>query len=523
MSNLVVNAITEMVVNAIAETVNPSTLLNPAGAATPKGRMSGYLRRMAAKGAIVAPTASVKAGPVKPMDGIEMAKIVPEFVKGAYYLDDAGKPQGWTNDLGQTASVFHDVLGFGGMKNTVIVTRPSVVWTRPMSAYVVANVPDHNRDSTKTGVERYLKAQNLPDNNPEAWKNVNNTLEFTCEKGHSTFDGKNVQKMGGTFNGKHSILTAFPKSNRSAIVVTLTFGTPEEWVRLKDRGILRTVKDEVNRQKRYQKFADEATLTEYLGIKPETKLTPADCVTLGKEHSEALHHINCFVNGYKSFKDSKEFGPTAAMLVDDTFGDLLQPILIDTFLLDRDKTRVGASGKMTAGGLKLRCKLSHVAACVLALSAYEDEQGNWQTDPDIVSFCLDGVYDEHDNQTDKAFFVKMMDESNDDADEPAVALRDIQDRFKMDSMTLQHVRFTVLQVCLSAAMDIAGTGGTDIDFDEDSLLAYVPETDEKGKKLPAFRFYFGTPLDTEKQAVGKATEGNAAGDAPEFVADDDEE
>lgn len=315
--------------NLIVNTVNT--------VATPTTRMSAYLRRQAAKGAIVVPVATTKAGPVKPMDSIEMAKLVPELVKGAYYVDANGTPQGWTNEAGVTSVVFYDTLGIGGLVNAVYVSRPSVVWTRPMSAWVVANVPDHNRDSTKTGVDRYLKAQNLPDSNPEAWKSVGNTLEFTCAKGHSAFDGKNVQAMGGTFNGKHSILTAFPKSNRSAIVVTITFGTPEEFVRLKDRGILRTVKDEVNRLKRYQRFADEAVLTEYLGIKPETKLTAADCVTLGKEHSEALHHLNCFKNGYKSFKDSKEFGPTAAMLIDDEFGDMLQPILLDVMLLDRKR------------------------------------------------------------------------------------------------------------------------------------------------------------------------------------------
>ncbi|CAB4176311.1 hypothetical protein UFOVP991_18 [uncultured Caudovirales phage] len=487
-----------------------------------KGKMSSYLRRMAAKGTIVVPVATTKAGPVKPMDSIEMAKVVPELVKGAYYLDENGIPQGWTNEAGVSSVVFFDTLGIGGLANAVYVSRPNIVWTRPMSAWVVANVPDHNRDSTKTGVERYLKAQNLPDSNPEAWKSVGNTLEFTCEKGHSSFDGKNVQKMGGTFNGKHSILTAFPKSNRSAIVVTLTFGTPEEFVRLKDRGILRTVKDEVNRLKRYQRFADEATLTEYLGIKPEAKLTPADCATLGKEHSEALHHLNVFKNGYKSFKDAREFGPTAAMLIDDEFGDLLQPILLDVFLLDREKTRETSGGTMKAGGLKLRCKLSHVAAAILACAAVKNEFGQWEVDSNIVDFYLTGVFDSDGNETDKAFFVQMLDEKNTDEDNPAVMLRNAMEAFKLNSMTLQHVRFTVLQACMSAALDIAETGDTEQEFDIDTLLSYVPELDEKGKKLPAFRFYFGTPLDTEK-AVFKVLEGTASGDAEEFVADDDEE
>jgi hypothetical protein len=450
------------------------------------------------------------------MDSIEMSKIVPELVKGAYYLDEHGTPQGWTNEAGQTANVFYDTLGIGGLVNAVYVSRPNVIWSRPMSAWVVANVPDHNRDSTKTGVERYLKAQNLPDSNPEAWKSVGNTLEFTCAKGHSAFDGKAVQAMGGTFNGKHSILTAFPKSNRSAIVVTVTFGTPEEFVRLKDRGILRTVKDEVNRLKRYQRFADEAVLTEYLGIKPETKLTAADCVTLGKEHSEALHHLNCFKNGYKSFKDSKEFGPTAAMLIDDEFGDMLQPILLDVMLLDREKTRQSA-GTLKAGGLKLRCKLSHVAASILACALFKNEAGHWEVDNDTVDFFLSGTDDT------PAFFAQMMDELDTDESNPAVMLRNAMEAFKLNSMTLQHVKFTVLQVCMSAALDIAATGGTEQEFDIDTLLDFVPSRDSKGKAVPAFRFYFGTELDTERTAVGKIADGSAEGDAPEFVGEDDEE
>ena len=450
--------------------------------------------------------AVVKAGPVEPAGFKELKDTCPELVMGPYQVVD-GKPVGWIDANGVQSLVFHDVDGIGGRKGAVYVSRPNVRWTRAMSAFVLKTFKGHNRDSTKPGVERYKKAMNLPSVDHKSWHFVGNYIAFTYAKGQATFDGKVAQEIGGDCNGRHT-MTAHAASNRDAILVNVVLGVPEEYANLADVNIVRQAKDAINRLHRYDDYTDVAKLQEYLGEQPPFALLASDVKTISDWHTKALRVLWCLTSHKASVKDSTPMPPADVVEYDGQYGDLLQPICLDVYLLDKKATHPNKSGKLIPGALKLRCQLSHVVASIVALATIKGDDGNLVLDDDTVAECFN-------------FFIGMLDENNEDDAEPAVCLRNCLDTFKLNSMTNQHVKFTVMQVCLAAHLDLVGRGETDNDYDTESLASYVV-----GKGEATTRVYFGTLLDFEPEETpdeSKATEGvkSADDDATEFV--DDEE
>jgi hypothetical protein len=465
--------------------------------APPKRRFGAKLAKLTGGGKPV----SVKAGPVKPADFRTLQDVCPELVMGPYQVVD-GVPTPWVDKNGVPASLFWDRDGIVGTKGEVRVTRANVLWTRGMSAFVLETFKGHNRDSTKPGVERYKAAMNLPNSSNKAWHNVGNYIAFTFVKGQATFDGVNVQKIAGDANGRHS-MTAHVASNRETILMNVVFGIPEEYANLADVNIVRQAKDAINRLHRYDSFADVGKLTEYLGEQPPFALLAADIKTLSEWHTKALRVLWCLVNHKVSIKDSTPLPPADVVEFDYGYGDLLQPVMLDVYLLNKRAGHPNKSGKLIPGGLNLRCQLSHVASAITAVAAV-GVPGAYSLDDDILEACFD-------------FFIELVDEKIDDENLPSVCLRQCCDTFKLNGMSNQHVKFTVLQVALLAHLDICENGQTDIDYDVESLLAYAV-----GKGESADRVYFDTPLDFERVEETKPVEKTDDDDTEEF-SDADEE
>lgn len=481
---------------------NETTTTVATETAKPKRRFGAMLAKVSGQGK----PAAIKAGPVEPASFKELKDVCPELVLGPYNVVD-GKPVAWVNAFGQQADLFHDVDGLVGPKGEIRVTRANVRWTRAMSAFVLKEFKGHNRDSTKPGVERYKTAMNLPNTSHKAWHNVGNYIAFTFEKGQAIFNG-DVQAIGGDCNGRHT-MTAHVASNRDTILMNVVFGIPEEYANLADVNIVRQAKDAINRLHRYDDYTDVAKLTEYLGEQPPFALLASDVKTISDWHTKALRVVWCLVNHKTSVKDSTPLPPADVVEFDYGYGDLLQPICLDVYLLDKKATHPNKSGKLIPGALKLRCQLSHVIANIVALAANKTDAG-YELDDEIVGKCFD-------------FFIEMLDENNDDESSPAVCLRKCYDTFKIDSMTNQHVKFTVMQVALLAMLDIDENGSTDIDYDVDSLQSYVV-----GKGETAARVYLGTDLDSEPEETDDDKKANdddktdgESDDVPEF--NDDEE
>ena len=475
----------------IQKNAEGNAIVNSNGEPKAKRRFGSMLAKVSGK----ATTAVVKAGPVEPAGFKELKDVCPELVMGPYNVVD-GKPVGWVNAAGQQADVFWDVDGLVGPKGEVRVTRPNVLLTRAMSAFIHKTFKGANRDSTKPGVERYKKAMNLPNRDPKAWHNVGNYIAFTMKKGQAIFDGTNVQEIGGDCNGRHT-MTAHKESNRAVILVNVVFGIPEEYANLADVNIVRQAKDAINRLHRYDDYTDVAKLTEYLGEQPPFALLAADVKTISDWHTKALRVLWCLTSHKSSVKDSTPMPPADVVEYDLGYGDLLQPICLDVYLLDKKATHPNKSGKLIPGALKLRCQLSHVVASIVALATIKVD-GQLVLDDDIVSKCFD-------------FFIEMLDENNEDESNPAVCLRMVYDNFKMNSMSHQHVKFTVMQVALLAYLDMDANGGeTEIDYDVASLESYVV-----GKGEPTTRIYFDTLLDFEPEETedeAKSSDGTKAED-----------
>ena len=249
-------------------------------------------------------------------------------------------------------------------------------------------------------------------------------------------------------------------------------------------------------------------MEEYLGDKPKFVLVASDIKTIGDWHTKGLRVLWCLVNGKASVKDSTPLPPADVVEFDGVYGDLLQPINLAVWMMDKQKEHPNKSGKLIPGALKLRCQLSHVAAAIVALAAVKTD-GRWELDDEIVEFCF-------------SFFRDMLDEDNEDESSPAVCLRNCLDNFRLNSMTNQHVKFTVLQLCLMAAVEIETLGETKIDFDVESLAGYVV-----GKNETAARVYFGTELDHLKDSPETVASGGNGGnvddkDVAEFDDEDEE-
>ena len=450
-----------MTTKSLRELAAESTNATEESKGTPKKKsFASLLRGMNQDAKVV----QKKGGPVKPATSVEVQAEIPELVRGLFYRDANGVACGYTNDKGVTACVFEDKFGIGGIKGAIYVHRSFAVITPAIAAYSKANFSGHNRNQTAPAVKRYKESMQRPDKDPNGWHFVGNTAGYVVA--HVGDDITNGQcNAGHTFE-------ACIQSGKT-ILMNMYFGIPEQYANLADVNIPRTPKDTIGRLHRFDKYLG---ISEMDGEPLTVTVTAADIKAMDNVHSQAIRIVACVQAG-KKVKDSEPLGPSAIAELDAKYGNVLETCVLKVYLIDRAAQHDNGRGKSVPGALKARLSLSHAAAAMCILCAMGDDENGY-------TLSDDGMYDV------ESFYTTLVNESEEDANEPAVCLRNTLESFKLNKMPDQNIRWTVLKICLAAE------AGEDVVYDQDTLEATT--SDDK--------IVFGTPLDPVKSDDKSASE-----------------
>lgn len=366
-------------------------------------------------------TPKVEAGAVQacPIDALR--EILPSLYSDTVAPTWDGKSKFFLTPSGHVCTVRRESDG------NLIVNQPGVEVTPAMAKRILDDFAEHNRRSTQSAIDRYATAMSAGQ-----WKYVGNTAIFVVGL------KANNQRFMGQANGGHTF-KAIVKSGVPA-TVDFTYGVQEQWADRLDVNIARSPKDVIGRRHRYDSLAgqsqiDGRPLGRTFGIK--------DVATLDNVHSQALRLLACIL-AHKPAKDSEPLGPTAIAELDNQYGHLLMPAVIQSFLLNKNLFRMNAKGtKKVDGGLSYYVSLSHCAALATVASVERDDFGKLIVANDVLDACF-------------AYLATIGNEADVDATHPGVALRQAINswRAKDDKRASnQNYKFRALKLGLKAAME----------------------------------------------------------------------
>lgn len=362
----------------------------------------------------------------------EMQKVLPELVLSLVQPNGEAWP-------GATAYHNPNIVGADGIDTGVgqfgpagalYVTRPNVVVTPAIAAFILETFGHANRESTKSRLDKYTDAMKSGD-----WSYVGNTAIFTVPlAGQTTCIGLEQHNCAHTMK---SIIA----SGRPALV-TFILGIPKSERDKIDDNQQRTAKDIVTtRSEMREMFKPDQVIGGVVNV------TKAMANSMMRQVAESFRIVVDVRNG----KDAKSPGSrdkteTGKLL--DVYSRVLgnavsQTIALDSKLETTSVAKDGTIKKKLSGGLTKRYAVNHLAAALTLGASYVRKDGSFGWDDATAVKIL-------------RCYAQLGNESLTDVSNPMVSLQkavDVWDAEKKhkgaDGM---NVRFSALKLALTLAL-----------------------------------------------------------------------